>query len=178
MAGRPQNWTFSYLLGTVLLFDGLSTLHGKEKSNDDCWIDDAPGLRPVPKRQSEWRAPSRGILSRGDGRLQLLRATSESRPSYPLYLATIATKDAIRPSYRMAPSSGFVADLLGLSVFPMSDALVELKHRGLLQAEDGPSDSDLLKLDVLMKLKIDPIRTSGLFFQSHRPSNRRALVRV
>ena len=47
----------SYLLGTSLLFDGLSTLHGKEKSNDDCWIDDAPGLRPVSKRQSEWRAP-------------------------------------------------------------------------------------------------------------------------
>ncbi len=32
-------------------------------------------------------------------------------------------------------SSGFVADLLGLSVSDLSDALVELKRRGLLQAE-------------------------------------------
>ena len=65
-----------------------------------------PGLRPVSKRQSEWRAPSRDSRSRGDGRLQLLRATSELRPSYPLYLATIATKDAIRPSYRIASVPG------------------------------------------------------------------------
>jgi CRP-like cAMP-binding protein len=32
-------------------------------------------------------------------------------------------------------SSGFVADLLGLSVSRLSDALVELKRRGFIQAE-------------------------------------------
>ena len=41
-----------------------------------------------------------------DGRLRLLRATSELRPSYPLYPTTIATKDAIQPSYRIASVRG------------------------------------------------------------------------
>ena len=50
-------------------------------------------------------------------------------------------------------SSGFVADLLGLSISDLSDALVELKHRGLLQAEGSALRlPDLLKLDVLIEL--------------------------
>ena len=46
--------------------------------------------------------------------------------------------------------SGFVADLLGLSVDDLADALVELKHRGLLQAEG--SALRLTNLSALEKL--------------------------
>jgi CRP-like cAMP-binding protein len=45
-------------------------------------------------------------------------------------------------------SSGFVADLLGLSVSDLSDALVELKRRGLVQAEGSALRlTDLQALD-------------------------------
>jgi CRP-like cAMP-binding protein len=49
-------------------------------------------------------------------------------------------------------SSGFVADLLGLSVSDLSDALVELKHRGLVQPEgSGLRLTDLPRLEELIE---------------------------
>ena len=46
------------------------------------------------------------LRSPGDSHSQPLIATSELRPSYPLYPTTIATKDAIQPSYRIASVRG------------------------------------------------------------------------
>ena len=49
-------------------------------------------------------------------------------------------------------SSGFVADLLGLNVSHLSDALVELKRRGLVQPEGSALRlTDLSKLESLVE---------------------------
>jgi CRP-like cAMP-binding protein len=49
-------------------------------------------------------------------------------------------------------SSGFVADLLGLSVSHLADALVELKHRGLLQEQGSALRlTDLSALESLVE---------------------------
>ena len=49
-------------------------------------------------------------------------------------------------------SSGFVADLLGLSVSHLADALVELKRRGLLQEQGSALRlTDLSALESLVK---------------------------
>ena len=49
-------------------------------------------------------------------------------------------------------SSGFVADLLGLRVDDLADALVELKHRGLVQDEGSALRlTDLSKLESLVE---------------------------
>ena len=49
-------------------------------------------------------------------------------------------------------SSGFVADLLGLRVDDLADALVELKHRGLVQEQGSAVRlTDLAALDRLIE---------------------------
>ena len=49
-------------------------------------------------------------------------------------------------------SSGFVADLLGLSVSDLADTLVELKHRGLVEAQGSALRlSDLSALEKLIE---------------------------
>jgi len=49
-------------------------------------------------------------------------------------------------------SSGFVADLMGLTVDDLADALVELKHRGLVQDEGSALRlTDLSKLESLVE---------------------------
>ena len=91
--------------GTFLLLIVLDTRREGE-ANDDFRIDDARGQNCLQRFGRVARPVAWILRSREDGRSQLLRATSELRPSYPLYPTTIATKDAIQPSYRIASVRG------------------------------------------------------------------------